>query len=91
MLYIESPVGVGFSYSDNPNDYNTNDNQTASDNYQFLLQFLDTFPQYKQNEFWILGESYAGVYGLLTNRILITSFLFLIIHIYRSNACKSYC
>ena len=32
MLYLESPSGVGFSYSNNPNDYNTNDNMTASDN-----------------------------------------------------------
>jgi serine carboxypeptidase-like clade 2 len=30
MLFIEAPAGVGFSYSDTPSDYITNDNKTGS-------------------------------------------------------------
>jgi carboxypeptidase C (cathepsin A) len=30
MLFIEAPAGVGFSYSDTPSDYNTNDTKTGS-------------------------------------------------------------
>ena len=71
MLYIESPVGVGFSYSDNSADYNTNDNKTAADNYLFLQLWFKEFPQFTENEFWITGESYAGVYGpMLANLIV---------------------
>jgi len=72
MLYVESPAGVGFSYSDDPRDYNTNDLKTAEDNYAFLEGFLQTFPQYQGREFWITGESYAGVYvPMLVDLILL--------------------
>ena len=51
---VESPVGVGFSYSDNPDvDYNTDDNKTALDNYHFLVDFFRSFPEYRQNDFYI--------------------------------------
>ena len=29
MLYLEAPAGVGFSYSDDPKDYTTDDDKTA--------------------------------------------------------------
>jgi len=44
MVYIESPVGVGFSYSDDKNDLTTGDAQTALDNYNTIQAFLDRFP-----------------------------------------------
>eukprot|EP01017_Pseudomicrothorax_dubius_P039596 TRINITY_DN6092_c0_g1_i2.p1 TRINITY_DN6092_c0_g1~~TRINITY_DN6092_c0_g1_i2.p1 ORF type:complete len:432 (+),score=116.01 TRINITY_DN6092_c0_g1_i2:45-1340(+) len=62
VLYLESPVGVGFSNSPNPADLITNDNITASDNLAVLLQFFEGFPEYKSNFFYVAGESYAGVY-----------------------------
>jgi serine carboxypeptidase-like clade 2 len=51
---VEAPVGVGFSYSDNPNvDYDTDDNQTALDNYHFLVEFFKNFPEYKDHDFYV--------------------------------------
>lgn len=51
---MESPVGVGFSYSDNPHvDYNTDDTKTAIDNYNFLMEFFKYYSEYKQNDFYI--------------------------------------
>ena len=62
MLYLEAPAGVGFSYSDDWKDYTTNDNITASDNHKALDAFFVAYPEYAKNEFFITGESYAGVY-----------------------------
>eukprot|EP01119_Soliformovum_irregulare_P008585 TRINITY_DN21692_c0_g1_i1.p1 TRINITY_DN21692_c0_g1~~TRINITY_DN21692_c0_g1_i1.p1 ORF type:complete len:485 (-),score=92.48 TRINITY_DN21692_c0_g1_i1:14-1468(-) len=61
VLYVEAPVGVGFSYTDD-GVYNINDNTTAWDNYHFLEKWLQLFPQYQRNQLWLTGESYAGVY-----------------------------
>eukprot|EP01126_Amoeba_proteus_P015877 TRINITY_DN1721_c0_g1_i2.p1 TRINITY_DN1721_c0_g1~~TRINITY_DN1721_c0_g1_i2.p1 ORF type:complete len:438 (+),score=58.94 TRINITY_DN1721_c0_g1_i2:322-1635(+) len=62
VLYLESPAGVGFSYSDDTDDYNTGDNRTANDNYHFLQLWLTSYPKFRSNDFYITGESYAGVY-----------------------------
>jgi serine carboxypeptidase-like clade 2 len=71
MLYIESPAGVGFSYSKTPSDYNTGDNRTAEDNYVFLQRWYQVFTQFRTNDLWIVGESYGGVYvPTLTLRVL---------------------
>jgi len=71
VLYLESPAGVGFSYSDDSDDYNVGDARTANDAYVFLQQFLTEFPEYRQTPFWISGESYGGHYvPELADRIL---------------------
>lgn len=62
MIFLEAPAGVGFSYSQTQSDYNTNDNQTAADNFQFLVNFFAKYPEYSKNRFFVSGESYAGVY-----------------------------
>jgi len=61
VLYIESPVGVGFSYSDD-NNYHMNDEKTAIDNANALDHFLQKFPEFIHNDLYLSGESYAGVY-----------------------------
>ncbi|KAI8027657.1 Serine carboxypeptidase-like 40 [Camellia lanceoleosa] len=63
VLFLESPTGVGFSYSNTTSDYvNEGDKRTASDNYVFLLNWLERFPEYKTRDLYIAGESYAGHY-----------------------------
>ncbi|KAL5546706.1 hypothetical protein UlMin_006393 [Ulmus minor] len=63
MLYLESPAGVGFSYSANKTFYlNVNDEITARDNLIFLRRWFSKFPEYKNRDLFIAGESYAGHY-----------------------------
>lgn len=69
MLFVESPVGVGYSYSLNPEDYQVyNDNRTASDIYNFVVNFLDVFEEYKTRDFYVAAESYGGHYAVVTVR-----------------------
>lgn len=61
VLFLESPSGVGFSYSKNLLNVHTDD-RTAQENYLALKSFMVKFPQYKNNSLYLSGESYAGVY-----------------------------
>ena len=36
--------------------------QTAFDNHEALKDFFAGFPEYAGNEFYVTGESYAGIY-----------------------------
>ncbi|KAK7321712.1 hypothetical protein VNO77_32595 [Canavalia gladiata] len=63
VIFLESPAGVGFSYSNTSSDYSKiGDNSTAMDSYIFLLNWFERFPQYKTRDLFITGESYAGHY-----------------------------
>ncbi|CAA7029673.1 unnamed protein product [Microthlaspi erraticum] len=63
VLFLESPAGVGFSYSNTSSDYGKlGDDFTARDTYAFLQKWFVRFPAYKENKFFIAGESYAGKY-----------------------------
>lgn len=63
VLYIESPVGVGFSYSILNDGFKYNDMNVANDNmYALLSFFMFKFPERQSNDLWLSGESYAGIY-----------------------------
>lgn len=63
VLFLESPAGVGFSYTNTTSDYTqTGDKLTAEESYAFLVNWFNRFPQYKFRKFYIAGESYAGYY-----------------------------
>ncbi|RZC53949.1 hypothetical protein C5167_012818 [Papaver somniferum] len=63
VLFLDSPVGVGYSYSNKSEDLlNNGDASTAEDSLAFLSNWLERFPQYKGREFYLSGERYAGHY-----------------------------
>ncbi|KAM6545894.1 hypothetical protein CsatB_026630 [Cannabis sativa] len=63
LLFLESPVGVGFSYTNTSSDIDKlGDTVTAKDSYNFLVNWFKRFPQFQSHEFYIAGESYAGHY-----------------------------
>ncbi|XP_010055744.2 serine carboxypeptidase-like 45 [Eucalyptus grandis] len=77
MLYIESPAGVGFSYSVNNSFYNSvDDKMTARDNLAFLCNWFEKFPQYRERDLFITGESYAGHYVPQLAKLIVQSKLF---------------
>lgn len=67
MLYLESPAGVGFSYSTNPADYlNANDTRTADDAFNFLVKFFQDYPEYKSYKFYIAYVENKFLVGYFT-------------------------
>ena len=77
LLALESPAGVGYSYCAKQlkrppgGCYNT-DKSTASDALAALVHFFGVkFPTLAKNEFFITGESYAGVYVPTLSRAIL--------------------
>ncbi|KAL8166233.1 hypothetical protein V2J09_007732 [Rumex salicifolius] len=62
IIYLDSPAGVGLSYSYNETTYKTGDQQTAKDTHAFLLKWLKQYPEFARNPFYIAGESFGGIY-----------------------------
>jgi serine carboxypeptidase-like clade 2 len=63
MLYIELPGGVGFSTCDPKfGECSFNDEIATNDNVPALLNWFEKYGDFKTNDFYFSGESYAGVY-----------------------------
>eukprot|EP01138_Halocafeteria_seosinensis_P009252 gb/GECG01009455.1/.p1 GENE.gb/GECG01009455.1/~~gb/GECG01009455.1/.p1 ORF type:complete len:465 (+),score=47.99 gb/GECG01009455.1/:1-1395(+) len=62
VVYFESPAGVGFSYANSEAGLTTNDSETADNNYEALMKFFEGFSEYRSNQLFLTGESYAGIY-----------------------------
>ena len=60
MLYVDQPIGTGFSFGDDP----VNSTVTAAPYVWNLLQaFYASFPEYECRDFGVFTESYGGHYG----------------------------
>ena len=62
MLYVDNPIGTGFSRAKDPASYCFDENCIADNMYTFLLKWYDLYPQFKLRKFYMSGESYAGHY-----------------------------
>nr|XP_054920688.1 serine carboxypeptidase ctsa-1.1-like [Dermacentor andersoni] len=73
VIFLEAPAGTGYSY-DPTGSISTDDNKATEDNYQAIQDFFSKFPQFRKNEFYVTGESFAGVFvPLLTQRLLLSN------------------
>lgn len=62
LIYIDNPVGTGFSFTDSDEGYSRNEIEVAENLYQALVQFFRLFPNLQKRPFYVSGESYAGKY-----------------------------
>ncbi|PKY07660.1 putative carboxypeptidase S1 [Aspergillus campestris IBT 28561] len=60
MLYIDQPIGVGYSYG--TEDVSGTD-EAAPLVWKLIQAFYEQFPQYESRDFGIFTESYGGHYG----------------------------
>lgn len=63
MLFIDNPVGAGFSFTTQDGGYCTDTKQCVARNlYAVLEQFYTMFPKQLDVGLWVTGESYGGHY-----------------------------
>ncbi|ONK61347.1 uncharacterized protein A4U43_C08F28920 [Asparagus officinalis] len=61
IIFLETPAGVGYSYSNSTLDYEEiGDKKATEDSFAFILNWLQRFPRYKKRDFYIAGDGYAG-------------------------------
>uniref|UniRef100_A0A1A9V2F1 Carboxypeptidase n=1 Tax=Glossina austeni TaxID=7395 RepID=A0A1A9V2F1_GLOAU len=63
VIYLDNPVGSGFSFTDHEEGYARNMEDVADNLHEALQQLFELFEWNTENvEFFIYGESYAGKY-----------------------------
>ncbi|WZZ42344.1 hypothetical protein YC2023_038603 [Brassica napus] len=60
IIYLDQPVGTGFSYSRNPLANIPSDTRSAKLVPEFVHKWLAKHPEYFYNPFYVTGNSYAG-------------------------------
>ncbi|XP_038713462.1 serine carboxypeptidase-like 47 [Tripterygium wilfordii] len=63
IIFVDQPIGTGFSYSIDDTDIRRNLVDVTKDLYNFLQAFFNEHPKLVQNDFFITGQSFAGHYA----------------------------
>ncbi|XP_065202817.1 venom serine carboxypeptidase-like [Planococcus citri] len=63
VLYIDNPVGTGYSFTDSDDGYAKSEDDYATNLYETIRQFYLMFPELLKNDFYVAGESYGGKYA----------------------------
>ncbi len=60
MVYVDNPVGAGFSYVDTSSAYTTNVTEIGQDLLAWARTFFTVHSEYRNRPFYIFCESYGG-------------------------------
>ncbi|XP_062187642.1 serine carboxypeptidase-like 7 isoform X2 [Phragmites australis] len=60
ILFVDSPVGAGFSFSRQPKGYEVGDASASLQLHEFLIKWFRNHPKYLASPFYIGADSYAG-------------------------------
>ncbi|XP_048497288.1 serine carboxypeptidase-like 7 isoform X9 [Beta vulgaris subsp. vulgaris] len=60
IIFLDSPVGTGFSYATNPEGYYSDDITSSRHIYQFLTKWLADHAGFHNHPLYIAGDSYCG-------------------------------
>ncbi|RWS26011.1 putative serine carboxypeptidase CPVL-like protein [Leptotrombidium deliense] len=62
VLYIDQPLGTGFSFTDDEDAFSKDISESTDNLYNALTQFFTLFEEIQFNEFYAIGYSYGGKY-----------------------------
>ncbi|XP_022777171.1 serine carboxypeptidase-like 44 [Durio zibethinus] len=60
LLFIDSPIGSGWSYSNTSSDYTNGDDSTNKNLFTFMLKWYEKYPDFKSRDLYLAGSSFAG-------------------------------
>ncbi|KAK6916310.1 Peptidase S10, serine carboxypeptidase [Dillenia turbinata] len=61
IIFVDEPVGTGFSYATNSQGYNISSTLAAEELYTFIRKWLINHPQFINNPLYVAGDSYSGL------------------------------
>jgi len=62
MIYVDQPIGTGFSYSTNPETYLTTMEEAQTEFVTFMKNLYAKYPEFVGKPLYMTGESYGGKY-----------------------------
>ncbi|KAL8541612.1 hypothetical protein ACS0TY_002759 [Phlomoides rotata] len=60
ILFLDQPVGTGFSYANSQDAYKSSDTISARLSYEFLKKWIIKHPNFQKNPLYLAGESFGG-------------------------------
>ncbi|CAL5027242.1 unnamed protein product [Urochloa decumbens] len=61
IIFVDSPVGTGFSYAETQEGFKTGDNKAVEQLLIFLRKWLQDHPRFMSNPLYVAGDSYSGL------------------------------
>ena len=63
ILFVDQPVGTGYSYVESNDLFTNTTEEIAEDLYVCVKTFLEAFPDFQTVPLYIFGQSYGGKMG----------------------------
>ncbi|XP_019170952.1 PREDICTED: serine carboxypeptidase-like 11 isoform X2 [Ipomoea nil] len=60
FVYLDLPVGTGFSYAKSAKNYTSNTLEASYHGAEFIRKWLIDYPEYQSNSLYVGGDSYSG-------------------------------